>query len=275
MPLATITLAFDPVVRLGDLELRAATVLIAGILLAGLLLAARIGSLTPQPGPYVPSPTLRLDDIPFLVIGIVAGAVIGGRLEYVLLHADYYRANLAAIPDPAQGSLALAFGVVGGMLGGIAIARLVGAPAGRWMHAAILPLLFVLAAGKVAMVLAADGQGLPSDLAWATAYAGPGPWGSLAVDVPSHPSQVYEALGTALVLAVVGLSLHLGAFAGKDGSAMLVGVALWALVRSLVVFSWRDAPVAGSLRAEHLVLAVVVGGCIGGLLRLRWKRRST
>jgi phosphatidylglycerol:prolipoprotein diacylglycerol transferase len=275
MPLATITLAFDPVVRLGDLELRAATVLIAGILLAGLLLAARIGSLTPQPGPYVPSPTLRLDDIPFLVIGIVAGAVIGGRLEYVLLHADYYRANLAAIPDPAQGSLALAFGVVGGMLGGIAIARLVGAPAGRWMHAAILPLLFVLAAGKLAMVLAADGQGLPSDLAWATAYAGPGPWGSLAVDVPSHPSQVYEALGATLVLAVVGLSLHLGAFAGKDGSAMLVGVALWALVRSLVVFSWRDAPVAGSLRAEHLVLAVVVGGCIGGLLRLRWKRRST
>jgi phosphatidylglycerol:prolipoprotein diacylglycerol transferase len=275
MPLATITLAFDPVVRLGDLELRAATVLIAGILLAGLLLAARIGSLTPQPGPYVPSPTLRLDDIPFLVIGIVAGAVIGGRLEYVLLHADYYRANLAAIPDPAQGSLALAFGVVGGMLGGIAIARLVGAPAGRWMHAAILPLLFVLAAGKLAMVLAADGQGLPSDLGWATAYAGPGPWGSLAVDVPSHPSQVYEALGATLVLAVVGLSLHLGAFAGKDGSAMLVGVALWALVRSLVVFSWRDAPVAGSLRAEHLVLAVVVGGCIGGLLRLRWKRRST
>jgi phosphatidylglycerol:prolipoprotein diacylglycerol transferase len=275
MPLATITLAFDPVVQLGDLELRAATVLIAGILLAGLLLAARIGSLTPQPGPYVPSPTLRLDDIPFLVIGIVAGAVIGGRLEYVLLHADYYRANLAAIPDPAQGSLALAFGVVGGMLGGIAIARLVGAPAGRWMHAAILPLLFVLAAGKLAMVLAADGQGLPSDLAWATAYAGPGPWGSLAVDVPSHPSQVYEALGATLVLAVVGLSLHLGAFAGKDGSAMLVGVALWALVRSLVVFSWRDAPVAGSLRAEHLVLAVVVGGCIGGLLRLRWKRRST
>jgi phosphatidylglycerol:prolipoprotein diacylglycerol transferase len=275
MPLATITLAFDPVVRLGDLELRAATVLIAGILLAGLLLAARIGSLTPQPGPYVPSPTLRLDDIPFLVIGIVAGAVIGGRLEYVLLHADYYHANLGAIPDPAQGSLALAFGVVGGMLGGIAIARLVGAPAGRWMHAAILPLLFVLAAGKLAMVLAADGQGLPSALGWATAYAGPGPWGSLAVDVPSHPSQVYEALGTTLVLAVVGLSLHLGAFAGKDGSAMLVGVALWALVRSLVVFSWRDAPVAGSLRAEHLVLAVVVGGCIGGLLRLRWKRRST
>jgi phosphatidylglycerol:prolipoprotein diacylglycerol transferase len=269
MPLATITLAFDPVVRLGDLEVRAETVVIAIVLLAGLLLAARIGRLTPQPGPYVPSPPLRLDDVPFLVLGIVPGAVLGGRLEYVLLHADYYGAHPAAIVDPAQGSLALALGVVGGLLGGVIIARLVGAPTSRWMHAGILPLLFVLAAGKLAGVLAADGQGMPSDLPWATAYAGPGPWGSLAADVASQPSQVYEALATMLVLAVLALALHLGAFGQKDGSAMLAGVALWALARGVVVFTWRDVAVAGPLRAEHLVLAVVIGGCVGGIVRLR------
>ena len=62
------------------------------------------------------------------------------------------------------------------------------------MHALILPLLFVLAAGKLTMVLGGDGQGVPWDGAWATAYVGPGPWCSLAPEVPSHPSQVYEAL---------------------------------------------------------------------------------
>jgi phosphatidylglycerol:prolipoprotein diacylglycerol transferase len=267
---AVITLAFDPVLRLGDLEVRVATVALAGILLTGLLLAARIGRLTPQPGPYVPPPPLRLDDIPFLVLGIVPGAVIGGRLEYVLIHLDYYAANPAAIVDPGQGSLALGLAVAGGMVGGIAIARLVGAPATRWMHAAVLPLLFVLAAGKLASVLAADGQGLPSDVAWATAYTGPGPWGSLAPEVPSHPSQVYEAIATTLVVVLVGLALRFGAFARRDGSALLAAIVLWGVGRFAVAFTWRDAEVAGPFRAEQLLLAVVIAACIGGLVRLRF-----
>ena len=266
---AVIDLAFDPVIRFGGLEVRAQTVLLALILLAGLLLAARIGHLTPQPGPYVPPPPLRLDDIPFLVLGIVPGAVIGGRLEYVLIHLDYYAANPAEIVDPAQGGLALGFAVIGGILGGAAIARLVGAPAGRWMHATVLPLLFVLAAGKLATVLAGDGQGAPTDAWWATAYAGPGPWGSLAPEIPSHPSQVYEAIATTAVLTVLGLALRAGIFGRRDGSALLAGVALWALGRAIAAFTWRDSTVVGPLVAEHVVLVAVIGICVGGLVRLR------
>ena len=266
---AVIDLTFDPVLRLGAFEVRVATVLLALVILAGLLIAARIGRLTPQSGPYVPPPPLRPDDIPLLVLGIVPGAVIGGRLDYVLVHLDYYLANPGAIVDPAQGGLNLGLGVVGGILGGLVIARLVGASADRWMHASALAVLFVLAAGKVASVLSGEGQGLPSDLPWATAYHGPGPWGSLGPAIASHPSQAYEALTTTIVLAVIGLALLAGAFGRKDGSVLLAAVALWALGRAVVVFTWRDAAVAGPFRAEHLILAVVIGGCLGGLIRLR------
>lgn len=267
--LAVIELTFDPILRIADLEIRVATLFLAAILLAGLLMAARIGRRTPQVSPFVPPPSLRPDDVPFLVLGIVPGAVIGGRLEYVLIHLDYYAAHPAAIVDPSQGGLALGFAVVGGILGGIAIARLVGAPAGRWMHASALPVLFVLAAGKLAAVLAADGQGAPTDAWWATAFTGPGPWASLAPEIPAHPSQVYEGLATTAVLAVLGLAVRAGFFGRRDGSALLAGVALWALGRGSVAFSWRDATVAGPFMAEHLVLAVVIVGCIGGLIRLR------
>jgi hypothetical protein len=58
-------------------------------------------------------------------------------------------------------------------------------------------------------------------------------------------------------------------FARRDGSVLLAGVALWALGRALVAFTWRDAAVAGPFLAEHLILAIVIGGCIGGLIRLR------
>ena len=268
-PLAVVAFSFDPVLRFGGLEVRAQTLLLAGIALAALLVAARIGRVTPQSSPFVPPPTLRPDDIPFLVLGIVPGAVIGGRLEYVLLHLDYYRANPGSIADPTQGSLALALAVVGGILGGLAIARLVGAPGDRWMHAAVLPVLFLLAAGKLAAVLAGEGQGLPSDVPWATAFDGPGPWGSLAPGIPSHPAQVYEAITTTVVLVVLGLAIRLGAFARRNGAALLVGVLLWAVGRGIVAVTWRDADVFGPFKAEHLVLAVVVGGCVGGLMRLR------
>lgn len=269
---AVITFAFDPLLRFGDLQVRAQTVVLAGVILAALLLTARIGRLTPQDSPYVPPSALRPDDIPFLVLGIVPGAVIGGRLEYVLLHLDFYAANPTAIVDPAQGSLALALGVAGGILGAIVMARLVGAPAGRWMHATALPLLFALAAGKLASVLAAEGQGLPSDLPWATAFSGPGPWGSLAPGIPSHPSQVYEAIATTLVLALLALTLRIGAFSRRDGSALLVAVVLWAIGRGVVAVTWRDAAVLGPLKAEQLILAGVVGACVVALVVLARRR---
>jgi prolipoprotein diacylglyceryltransferase len=88
--------------------------------------------------------------------------------------------------------------------------------------------------------------------------------------VPSHPSQVYEAIATTLVVVLVGLALRFGAFARRDGSALLAAIVLWGVGRFAVAFTWRDAEVAGSFRAEQLLLAVVIAACIGGLVRLRF-----
>jgi len=73
----------------------------------------------------------------------------------------------------------------------------------------------------------------------------------------------------------MGLALRLGAFGRRDGSALLAGLALWAVGRAGAAFTWRDAAVAGPLRVEHLVLAVVIVGCVGGLVRLRHEARSS
>ncbi len=128
------------------------------------------------------------------------------------------------------------------------------------MHAAILPLLFALAAGKLAMVLGGDGQGSPFDGTWATAYAGPGPWGSLAPALPSHPSQVYEALSTGAVALVILILLAAGAFRRKAGGAFLVGIALWALARAAVATTWRDPAAFGSLGREQLLCIAIAAG---------------
>jgi phosphatidylglycerol:prolipoprotein diacylglycerol transferase len=266
--LAVLTLSFDPVVVLSDTaSVRLETIALALVLFVGLVLAALLGR-------RVAGPALRTDDLIFMVVGSVPGAIVGGRLGYVLDHWAFYQANPSAITDPAQGGLTLTLALPLGMLTGAVIGRLLGAPIGRWMHALALPLLFVLAGGKLAGILGGTGQGSPSDLTWATAYAGPGPWGSLAADVPSHPSQAYEAIAIAVVLIALWLVSHLPLIKRGDGGAMWAALGLWAIARFVVGFSWRDPATIGVLRTEQVVALGVALLAVAGLAqRARAHRR--
>ena len=252
----TITFTFDPVLRISDTSsVRLETIALAIVLFACLLLAARSGSITPAIGRS--GPGLRVDDLAFMVVGAVPGAILGGRLGYVLDHLEFYRANPAAIVDPAQGSLSLTLAVPLALFSGGIIARLLGAPVGRWLHALVLPILLLLGLGKLVGVLGGSGQGAPSSLEWATAYAGPGPWGSLAPGVASHPSQAYEAAATVIVLAVALLLSRLRVVQRRNGILLFVALALWAAARFGVAYTWREPVVLGPLSVEQAMLAGV------------------
>lgn len=267
---AVITFAFDPVLKLGDTaSVRIETLALAAVLFVGIAVAARIGRLTPAVGPYVPAPTLRPDDLIFIVVGAVPGAIIGGRLGYVLAHIDYYLTNPSLILDPTKGGFELTVAVPFAVLTGALIARLVGAPVARWMHALAFPLLFVLAAGKLVGVLGANGQGMPSDLAWATAYAGPGPWDSLGPEAPSQPSQVYEAALVLVAIVLLAVLSRWEVIARRDGAALFAAVGLWAIARFAVASTWRDPTVIGPLRIEQVLLLVLVGLCVLGVVERR------
>lgn len=249
--------------------MRLETIGLAIVLFVGLLLAARAASRAPEGG-------LRRDDLVFMVVGAVPGAIVGGRTGYVLDHLDYYRANPTAMFDPAQGSLTLTLALPLGILTGSIIGRLLGAPIARWMHALALPLLFTLAAGKLIGVLGGSGQGAPVDLSWATAYAGPGPWGSLAAEVPSHPSQVYEALLVGLAVAVMALASRSRLVARGDGAALFLALGLWAVARFVAAFTWRDAVGVGPLRMEQaLLLGVELIAIVGLVQRARYRVPTT
>jgi len=267
---AVISFAFDPVLKLGDTaSVRIETFALAVVLFVGIAMAARIGRLTPAVGPYVPAPTLRPDDLIFIIVGAVPGALIGGRLGYVAAHLDYYTANPSLILDPGKGGFELTLAVPFAILTGAIIARLVGAPVVRWMHAIAFPLLFVLAAGKLVGVLGANGQGSPIDLPWATAYTGPGPWDSLGADVPSHPAQLYEAglVLVAIVLLVVVSRWEV--IRRRDGAALFAAVGLWAIARFAVAFTWRDPVAVGPLRMEQALLVGLFVVCVIGLVERR------
>ena len=273
--LATISLDFDPFLRLGDTGVRLETIALAGAIFIALGIAAIVAGRTPVHDPHAPAWAaavdlhLRRDDLLFIVLGAIPGAVIGGRLGYVLLHVDYYAANLGSIADPNQGSLELGLAVLLGSATGAYVCRLLDAPVGRWLHAATIPVLVGIVVGELARLLGGSGQGLAFDGPWATAYTGGGPWESLAAATSAHPTQVYGALAALLALAVVLVLVRAGALQARDGSAFFVGIFVWALGRALVTLAWRDDPVAGPLRAGTLIALAVALAALAGLVVTR------
>ncbi len=252
MPIAVVFFQFDPFAHLpGDLTVRWAVIALVAVIVASLVLAgilARAGGVRP-------------DDVAFVAVGIVPGAVIGGRLGYFLVHSTYYGSAPERLLDPSIGGMDLGLAVVGGLVTGCYVASLLGAPLGRWLHLAAAPVLFALGAGKLTMVLAGAGQGVPSVTDPATAYLGPGPWGSLLPALPSVPSQALEGAATLSILAVLTVALMAGAFRGRDGRAFYVAIGLWAVARALVSTTWRDPVVAGGMNVAGLISVGIAIGC--------------
>ena len=265
MPIAVVTFQFDPYAHLfGDLTVRWGTIALAGVIVASLVLA----------GILARSGDLRPDDVAFVAVGIVPGAVVGGRLGFLVLHAGFYGSAPERLLDPAVGGLELGLAVVGGFLTGSYVASLLGAPVGRWLHLAAAPLLLGLAAGKLTMVLTGTGQGLPSDAGTATAYLGSGPWGSLVPALPSQPSQAFEGIVTFAILALVAIALMSGAFRRRDGRLFFVAIGAWAIARAIVSTSWRDPVVAVGLGAGGLIAVAIAVGSALALVVLTIRRRS-
>lgn len=274
--LGVIVFDFDPYLRFADRAIRWETLGIAAAVLVGLLAVALAAGRTPagevwigeeeppaeeheERGPW----HLRRDDLLFIVLGAVPGAVVLGRLGYGLLHVDYYGGQWRALLDPGQGSMELALAVVGGTLTAIYVAALLDAPVGRWLHVAIAPLLLVLALGKAALALGGTGQGTALVADWATAYLPPGPWGSVGAEIPAHPAQLYEALMALAVLLIVLLLGRLTPLRRADGRLYAVGLGLWALGRAVVAGTWRDPLVLGSLNAAQLIALGVAVVALG------------
>jgi prolipoprotein diacylglyceryltransferase len=285
---ATVKLDFDPSTSLFGLSLRWETLALAGVVFLVLLLAA-IGAGRSGAGAAAPDdkarrllPRLRRDDLILIAFGAVPGAVVGGRLDYVLVHLDYYQANQGAITDPSQGGFGLTLAVVFGSITAAAVARLLAAPVGRWLGVAAVPVLLGLGLGKLAMALGGEGQGDYSTASWATSYVHDGDWGSINPTFSAIPSQLIEGglLLGAVVLMVVPLFLlrfrirrwkaiiRPGFARRHDWHYMtgwrlyLVAMGLWATAHFTAASDWRDAKVWGTLNVEQIIVLAAVAATL-------------
>jgi prolipoprotein diacylglyceryltransferase len=307
---AVITLQFDPTLSVAGRLVRWETLALAVVIVVSLALAAWLARRVDRSVDPSAGAPLRTDDLLYMVVGALPGAVIGGRILHGLDFAAYYVTvdTPAALLDPARGSLSLLGAVIGGTLTGAYVGWLIGAPLKRWLDVAIVPLLLAIGLGKLANLLGGAGQGAITDVPWAVAFTGGGPWRSLGADLPAHPSQVYEAAWTlagillVLLFTLPALWLKMPAAlrwrpvteeaaaralrynvtvedlpppgAMAPGFLFGLGLGWWALGRVVVGFTWRDERVLLGLNAEQLAALVVLLGLGFVLARHFWLRRD-
>jgi phosphatidylglycerol:prolipoprotein diacylglycerol transferase len=186
--------AIDPVlVEIGPLAIRwYSLAYIAGILL-GWRYMLRLAQ--GRPGG---ADAAAIDD---LIVWMVLGIVLGGRLGYVLFYKPaYYLANPLEVAFVWQGGMAFHGGLIGVMVATVLFARR--------RKLALFPLADLIACaapiglffGRLANFINGELWGRTTDVAWAVVFPGGGP-------EPRHPSQIYEALLEGAVLFLLLLAL--------------------------------------------------------------------
>jgi prolipoprotein diacylglyceryltransferase len=261
--LGVIEVSFDPLwLGHGPLDLvlswqglGAAIIVLASLLVA----AAAVMRYRPTRADDVPqdAPGLRLDDLLFIAVAVVPGAVIGGRIVHGLDYAEVYASDVTALFDPARGSLSLLGAVVGGTLSAAYIARILsgGRPDWRrWLEVAAPLLLFLIVGAKFSQFLGGGGQGVPWAGQQAVAFLGPGPWQSVAPAMPSVPAQLLE--GTWAAIGVLVLAFVTGRL--RFGTVFLWALGWWLVGRVAIGFTWRDAATVGPLSVEQVLAAVTL-----------------
>lgn len=249
------SLGLDPVaLDLGFFQLKwYSLAYIAGILLGWFYLLKLID----RPG--APMARRHADDLVFYAtIGIIAG----GRLGYIL----FYRPDLFAKPLSIlrlwDGGMSFHGGVIGVTIGIILMARKHGL---NWLRihdyvACVVPIgLFF---GRLANFVNGELWGRPTDVPWAIVFPRTG------LDVPRHPSQLYEAGLEGIVLLLV-LAFFFWRTNARYYPGRLVGIFLlgYGSARFFVEF-FREADeqlmwlhdMTGLNMGQYLCMPMILGG---------------
>lgn len=171
-------------------------------------------------GYWIAIPRMREEGLdparaPDMLLWIMAGSVLGAKLYFA---TDFALRGEAEFWGSlfSRGGMVFYGGLIGGAAAGFAGCRYYGLDVRAFANAVAVTLAVGQAIGRIGCLLVGDDYGRPTDLPWGIAF----PQGLPPVDVPVHPTQIYE-------------------------SAWLFGVAAWL---------WHRRKTSPSLMGEYLIL---------------------
>jgi phosphatidylglycerol:prolipoprotein diacylglycerol transferase len=241
---------FPTLLRIGSFELSTYGVLVAaGYIAAIYWLQARRGELG-----------LTEDAFWDLIYWIFGGALIGGKIGYVIVERD-----VTLLWHDVRYGFVFYGGFLGSLLTGWIASRRQKLDYVRLSDYFAVALPIGHAIGRLGCLAAGCCYGAHTDLPWGIPLAG---------DPSRHPTQVYESLANfaiAFVVARVGLARTRDG-RWKPGSAALLYIALYATARFLIEFVRADDRgfvLAGLSPSQWVAVAALAGAGV-----ITWRRES-
>lgn len=245
--------AIDPVlISIGPLAIRWYSL----AYIAGILLGWRyIVSLTRQKPGMIDEPAI--DD---LIVWLVLGIILGGRLGYVLFYKPgYYLANPLEAAYVWQGGMSFHGGALGVILAMALFSRKRGIAFLPLADMVVCAVPIGLFFGRIANFINGELFGRPTDVPWAVVFPRGGP-------EPRHPSQLYESFLEGLVLFLILTALwrytRLYERPGAMGGVFLMGYGAFRFF--VEFFREPDAHlgylVSGATMGQFLSLPMIVFG---------------
>jgi phosphatidylglycerol:prolipoprotein diacylglycerol transferase len=223
--------------RIGDFEVTTFGVLVALGALTGLWIFQR----------ELVRRGLSPDGADAALIGIIGG-LVGAKLIWAIefRHEAPFMSLLLS-----RGGLSWFGGFVGGVGAGLWALRRRRIPIVPALAAAAPALAMGHAIGRIGCFLVGDDYGRPTALPWGIAF----PRGLPPTTVPVHPTQIYEALGLALLAWILIKWRREGV---ADGVVFGRYLALAGALRFLIEFVRVNDPVAGPLTLAQLFSAAII-----------------
>ena len=195
-----------------------------------------------------------------LIVWLVLGVILGGRLGYVLFYkAGYYLANPLEAFYIWQGGMSFHGGAIGVILAMALFSRKRGIAFLPLADMVVCAVPIGLFFGRIANFINGELFGRPTDVDWAVVFPRGGP-------DPRHPSQLYESLLEGLVLFLILAALwrftRLRDRPGALGGVFLMGYGAFRFF--VEFFREPDAHLgflfAGATMGQLLSLPLIVAG---------------
>lgn len=218
---------------------------------------------------------ISIDDAMTIVVSVVFGLLIGGRLFYVLFYSNgYYFSHPIEIfiGTNGQGINGMSFhgGLVGGLVGGLIACRVLGLNPFTIGDAAFVGVPIALGLGRCANFINGELWGKPTDLPWGVVFGG------AAGDIPRHPSQLYEALLEGLFLFIVLFAMSRKKKLPPQGAIMGAFVLGYGIVRFGIEFVRLPDAQLGYLFGDRFTMGQLLSLplIVGGAILLIWSYRA-
>ncbi len=256
---------YPELLHLGPIHLRSFGTMMAIAFLAGTWLALREAR---RHG-------LDEDKVVNVILITLVASVLGARALYVLEHLEEFRRSWGSVLALWQGGLTLYGGVVAGTFGGLVSAQRMGLPRWRVADALTPPLAIGTMFGRIGCFLNGCCYGHPTTVPWAVKFP-PGSFASLEFgDTPVHPSQLYNAGASLLILVVLWVLRRRFRTPGVMFWTFLI---VFSLVRIPIDFTRSYEPeavlVRGAVEVTESQATSLVLALFGAFMILRLRREA-